>query len=64
MADDNCGRDLVAVMAALDVETTAGTLPPLVASPYTREYVCEHGTTYYLEPTTDQIAAWARDGVK
>jgi hypothetical protein len=40
------------------------TAPPIVHGPYpVGEFTCPHGTTYYIHPTGEQIAQWARDGV-
>ncbi|MEU1284954.1 hypothetical protein [Kitasatospora sp. NPDC005856] len=45
-------------------EITVSTVPPLVAGPYTKDgLTCPHGITYWIEPTGEQIAQWARDGV-
>lgn len=45
-------------------EVSVSTEPPLVAGPYpTGGFKCPHGTTFYIEPTGEQIAQWARDGV-
>lgn len=41
-------------------DVVVSTLPPLVYGPYTTDaLMCPHGTTYYLEPTGDQVAKWA-----
>ena len=45
-------------------EITLSTEPPLVDNPYTAAMKCPHGVTFYIEPTSDQIAQWARDGVR
>lgn len=46
------------------IEITVSTAPPLVLTPYTTNpFTCPHGTDYWVEPTSEQIAAWARDGV-
>lgn len=46
------------------VEITVSTQPPLVASPYTTEpFVCPHKVTYWIEPTSEQIARWQAEGV-
>ncbi|MGA5819707.1 hypothetical protein ACPC54_17835 [Kitasatospora sp. NPDC094028] len=46
-------------------EITVSTEPPLVAGPYTNDGLrCPHGITYWIEPTGEQIARWARDGVE
>lgn len=51
-------------MAARGAEVTVTTAPPLIRTPYTQDpFVCPHGVRFYLEPTSEQIAAWARDGV-
>ncbi|MGW9196083.1 hypothetical protein [Micromonospora chersina] len=51
-------------MAKLGAEVTVSTARPLVMNPYVEAIQCPHGTTFYYEPTSDQIAAWARDGVR
>jgi len=46
-------------------DITVSTAPPLVANPFTEGYTCPHGTSYWIEPTGDQIARWkaeARNG--
>jgi hypothetical protein len=49
----------------LGLEVTASTSEPAVAGPYTADpFICPHGVAYWIEPTGEQIAAWARDGVK
>jgi hypothetical protein len=46
-------------------EITVSTAPPLVASPYgANGYECPHGVTYWVEPTSEQIAEWNREGVR
>ena len=62
---DDCADELRTRMARMGVEVTVSTSAPLVAGPYTTDpMVCPHGITYWFEPTGDQIAAWARDGVR
>jgi hypothetical protein len=59
-----CRQTLISGMRDMGVEVVASTLPPLVVGPYTTDpYVCPHGTTFWLEPTGEQIAAWVKDGV-
>jgi hypothetical protein len=59
-----CADYLKTGFAELGCEVTVSTLPPLVSSPYEQApAICPHGTTYYFEPTSEQIAAWVRDGV-
>lgn len=58
-----CAQSLRDEMAG--VEIIISTSAPLVAGPYTTDgFTCPHGTTYWIEPTGDQIAAWVRDGVE
>lgn len=60
-----CRELLVTEMAKLGVEATASSAAPIVPSPYgVTSFVCPHSIEYFLEPTGDQIAAWARDGVR
>lgn len=62
---DQCARILIETMAEKGAEVTVSTLPPLVFGPYTVEaFECPHGTMFYMEPTGEQIARWARDGVR
>lgn len=62
-----CPAFLKAKMAELGCDITVTDLKPLVQSPYSKDgngaAKCPHGTTFYFEPTGDQIAEWARDGV-
>jgi hypothetical protein len=51
-------------MAKLGCEVTVSTAPPLIETPHRTEGCkCPHGTTYWIHPTSEQIAQWARDGV-
>lgn len=58
--------DLVRRLAlSLGTEVTVSVEPPIVAGPYTVDsFRCPHGTDYWVEPTGEQLAAWARDGVR
>jgi hypothetical protein len=59
-----CAQLLIDKMAAGGCEVTVSTAPPLVRSPYGDVgFRCPHGVTYWIEPTGEQIAAWAKDGV-
>jgi len=63
--DDDCASVLIDGMAGQGVEVSASTEPPLVRGPYTEDpFVCPHGIRYWLEPTGEQIAQWAADGVR
>ncbi|TDD54554.1 hypothetical protein E1286_05015 [Nonomuraea terrae] len=60
-----CAASLKGEMADMGVDIAVSTSRPLVAGPYTTDgFTCPHGTTYWIEPTGEQIAAWARDGVE
>lgn len=65
-----CATFLKTRIRLLGAEVTVSDLPPLVPSPYNRpgdgngQLTCPHGTTFYFEPTGEQIAQWVRDGVK
>lgn len=59
-----CQRFVVAMMRWIGADATASTEPPIIVTPYTRPgFVCPHGTTFWVEPTSEQIAQWAKDGV-
>ena len=60
-----CSGILRDTMASKGCEVTVSIAPPLIMTPYTQEaFVCPHGVTYYMEPTSEQIAQWTRDGVR
>lgn len=66
-----CAEFLKAEMARIGAEAgetceiVVSTAPPLVASPYgANGYECPHGVTYWIEPTSEQIAEWNRKGVR
>jgi len=46
-------------------EITVSTAPPLIVGPYgINGYTCPHGVDYWIEPTSEQIAEWNREGVR
>lgn len=66
-----CAEFLRATMAAigaeegLGCEITVSTARPLIVGPYgVNGYDCPHGATYWIEPTSEQIAEWNREGVR
>lgn len=60
-----CREFLVAQMAEMGVDAVASSARPIIPSTYgVTSFICPHGIEYFLEPTGDQIAAWARDGVR
>jgi hypothetical protein len=65
MSGCGCGEFLAGKYAEHGIEATVTDLPPLVPMRYEDlGLTCPHGTRWYAEPTTDQQAAWARDGVR
>lgn len=67
--DDSCRQLIVDTMRSLGCEVAASSKPPLVANPYALIYEergvmsCPHGVAWWIEPTGDQQAQWAKDGV-
>lgn len=61
---DDCAAALRDRLAQLGADATVSHLPPLVANPYVDAMICPHGVTWWMEPTSEQRAAWARDGVR
>lgn len=67
MATDHAGCPdiLRGASSELGVDVTVSAEPPLIRGPYTTHpYRCPHGSLYWIEPTGEQLAAWARDGVR
>ncbi|WP_409186693.1 hypothetical protein F9C11_21630 [Amycolatopsis sp. VS8301801F10] len=61
----DCRQFLIDGMAKLGVDATVSTEPPIVQSPYgENSFICPHGTRFWLEPTSEQIAQWAKDGAR
>jgi hypothetical protein len=59
-----CAQTLIDLAAADGTDVHVSTLPPLVASPYgNHRFTCPHGVAYWSEPSSEQIAAWVKDGV-
>ncbi len=60
-----CQQFLVNLYAAMGIEVAVSDRPPVVPTPYEDLRMrCPHGIRWYAEPTSDQQAAWARDGVR
>ena len=60
-------REYLRLMALTqrDTDITVSTVAPLVAGPYTTApFICPHGVRHWIEPTGEQIAQWAKDGVR
>jgi len=59
-----CRQFLIERYAAMGIEIAVSDLPPVVPTSYEPlNMCCPHGVKWYAEPTSDQQAAWARDGV-
>jgi adenosine deaminase len=60
----DCRQFVADKFAAMGLDITVTTDRPLVHGPYTTEgFVCPHGVAFWPEPTGEQIAQWAKDGV-
>lgn len=58
-----CRQVLLKGMADQGVEVTVSTARPIIETPYEPNPMrCPHGTWFYMQPTSEQIAAWAKDG--
>jgi hypothetical protein len=63
--NDECRTFLVQQMAAMGVEAVASPASPIIPPAYgATSFICPHGVEYWLEPTSDQIAAWAKAGTR
>jgi hypothetical protein len=52
-------------MAQRGIDITVSTEPPIIKTPYVADpFTCPHGTRYWIEPTSEQRAQWAKDGVQ
>lgn len=59
---DGCGALLVRMYRERGIDANASTVPPLVDSGYEQLNVrCPHGVLWFVEPTSEQRAAWARE---
>jgi len=59
-----CGAYVRDQYAERGIEVTVSHLPPIVESGYEHlNLECPHRVLWHAEPTSDQIAAWARGGV-
>jgi hypothetical protein len=59
---DECRKELVATLARLGTEITASHLKPLVIHQFVQAITCPHGVVWWYEPTSDERAAWIREG--
>lgn len=61
---DECRKVLIDGMAAMDTECHVTHIPPLVPSAYEPLNMrCPHGVLWFMEPTGEQIARYARERV-
>jgi len=52
-----CAQQLRDGMDGIDVTVSAAV--PLIVGPYTTEpFACPHGTLFWIEPTSEQVAKW------
>jgi hypothetical protein len=59
----DCPEYLTSTAFSLGTEVTASPYPPIVHGPYTAPpLICPHGVKFWVEPTGEQIAQWAKDG--
>jgi hypothetical protein len=57
-----CADVLRDVLASKGVEITVSTEPPIVHNPYVTDPIrCPHRVLFWIEPTSEQIARWAKD---
>jgi len=62
---DDCPEYLRRMALVAGTAVTVSTEPPIVTGPYTTDpFVCPHDVKYWVEPTGEQIAQWAKDGVR
>lgn len=60
-----CAETLRTMFAGRGIEVTVSRKPPLVVGPYTTDaHRCPHRVKFWAEPTGEQIAQWAKDGVE
>lgn len=59
-----CADVLRRMFAERDIDVTISLERPVVDRYELHEFTCPHGITYWPRPTDEQIAAWARDGVR
>lgn len=64
-----CGEECRAVLlegfAKMGVEATVTLEPPIVPPRYEAlDMRCPHGRLWFAEPTSEQIAKWAAEGVE
>lgn len=60
---EDCRRLLKEACAAGGTEITVSTMGPIFANPYSTPAACPHGTTFWIEPTAEQLMDWRRRGV-
>ena len=62
---EGCREEVRSGMADLGIEVTVSTAEPIIVGRYQAYgHICPHGTTYWVKPTSEQIAQWHRDGVR
>lgn len=60
-----CGDVVRRLLRERDTEAHVTTVPPLVPSQFKPLAMrCPHGQIWHAEPTSEQVARWAADGVE
>jgi len=59
----DCDAALVTTARTIGVEITATPVRPDPTGYDANPMTCPHGTTWYQQPTAEQVEAWRRDGV-
>lgn len=60
-----CDKEVRDRLAEMGVEAHVTSEPPVIPSPYEDLGMrCPHGVRWYAEPTSEQIAKWADEGVE
>ena len=58
-----CRIEIKELFAQRGAEITVSTAPPIVASVAGTAFTyCEHGTVFYLEPTSEELMRWRSHG--
>lgn len=59
---DNCADYFFELAERDGIEISISTEPPVTPNPFnTGAFVCQHGISYWIEPTEAQIARWLRE---
>lgn len=59
--EGGCEDVIVAAMTGSGIEIAIGTEEPLVQNKWIEGVTCLHGVTFWIEPTSEQLAKWAAE---